>query len=53
MGGEFRYNKILHSIQSIDFTIGAFFIELIYLYLTYEISFIFNDVVSWMFQNFQ
>lgn len=25
MGGEFRYNKILHSIQSIDFTIGAFF----------------------------
>ena len=53
MVGEFRYKKILKSIQGIDFIIGAFFMELIYLYLTYEISFIFNDVVSWMFQNFQ
>lgn len=53
MGGEFRYNKILHSIQSIDFTIGAFFIELIYLYLNYEISYTFYGVIYWMHQNFK
>ena len=38
MVGEFRYKKILKSIQGIDFIIGAFFMELIYLYLTYENS---------------
>ena len=53
MVGEFRYKKILHSIQSIDFIIGAFFMELIYLYLTYESSSTFFDYASWMFQNFQ
>ena len=53
MVGEFRYKKILRSIQGIDFIIGAFFMELIYLYLTYENSSTFFGFASWMFQNSQ